>query len=228
MIDEYQLDQGLELLEIMDYCDNCPNCLWERRDKLFKISVFLPDGCQRENCEVVIFRKVFEECSPILYAEALKLSRFNDIIKTNADIADRKKKKRKKVKKLIRRTDNLHVFGQLLVLAFYPLYLETREIPFFRAVEIVKLKANYNKEVIYQTEKTINEMNSQWFKWLISVSSNIVADHKYYLSAIVYLIYLFLKGKEKTQLPDLKNMTESEKNQFFKGLEDMISKRRTA
>ncbi len=43
-------------------------------------------------------------------------------------------------------------------------------------------------------------------------------DHTYY-DSVFYLIYLFLKGLEKNQLPDVEAMPSEEKKKFFLEIE---------
>jgi len=184
-ITKEKLFWGLDLLETTKQCLNSHNCLWNKRSGLFQKTELLPKNCPRENCKVVIFRKTFENSSPAFYAEALNLSR-----------SDR-------------------AFGQLLVLAIYPLFLETKQIPSLTTAEITALKRNYYSAQIYQTKKTMEKINTEWVDRLGLFAQNLRFAHEYHRLAIIYLVYLFLKGIEKTQLPDLEGMSSEEKEEFF-------------
>lgn len=221
-----RLDRSLGLLEITETCPNSHNCLWSRRPAFFQAPDDLQEGCPGESCEVMTFRRMIENDSPAFYAEALKLSRFNDVVKTTTAMAIRMKgTKSKRLRKLTRRTYDLHIFGELLVLAIYPLYLELKEIPFLRSAEIEELRNTYHEEEIRQTVKRMGEINSEWLEWVEAIMENLLSTYERYPLATTYLIYLFLKGIEKNQLPDLKNMAQDEKDKFFLEIEKMIFKK---
>lgn len=222
-----RLNQGLGLLAITETCPNSHNCLWSKRPNLFQIPDILPEGCPGESCEVIAFRKTLEENSPAFYAETLRLSRFDGVVKTTIAMAiKRKGNKRKRSRKLARRAYDLHIFGQLLILAIYPLFLETKEIPFLKPVEIEGLKDNFHDAEIYQTEKRMGKINSDWLEWMESLMGNLLSSYERYPLAIIYLVYLFLEGIEKDQLPDMKNMARDEKEKFFLEIEKGISQNR--
>jgi len=221
-----KLNRGISLLKITKNCPNSHNCLWSRRPGLFHAPHLLPKGCPREKCEVVIFRKAFEDDSPAFYAEALKLSQFAGVVRaTVALTVEKKESKRKRQKKLIRRTHDLHVFGELLVLAIYPLFLETKEIPFLSSAEIANLKNGHRDAEICQTLQRMNEINPEWSEWVKSTAKNLLATYERYPLAIIYLVCLFLKGLEKTQLPDLQAMSLQDKEKFFSELMSSISQK---
>jgi len=179
---------GIDLSETTKQCPNSHNCLWIRRSNLFQKAELLPRNCRRENCRVVVFRKTFEDSSPAFYAEALSLSRLG------------------------------RAFGQLLVLAIYPLFLETKQIPYLTTAEILVFKKSYYSAQIYQTKKTMKKINTEWVDRLGLFAQNIRFAHEHYRLAIIYLVYLFLKGIEKNQLPDLQTMSPKEKDEFFSEL----------
>lgn len=221
-----RLDQGLGLLEITETCPNSHNCLWLRRPSLFKIPDALPEECLGEGCEVVIFRRTLEDNSPAFYGEALRLSRFDGVVRTTTAMAiKRRRTKKKRLRKLTRRTYDLHIFGELLVLAIYPLFLETKEIPFLKPAEIEELRNGYHDEEIRQTIKRMGEINPEWLEWVESIMENLLSTYERYPLAITYLVYLFLKGIEKDRLPDLKNMAQKEKDEFFLKIEEMVFKK---
>lgn len=220
------LDLGLDLLEKVETCPVSHNCLWLQRINLFKIADSLPEGCPKENCQVIIFRKILETDSPAFYAEALALSRFDGVLHTTIAISlKRKRAKRKKQRKLNRRIYDLHIFGQLLVLAIYPLFLEAKEVPFLKTAEIAELRDGYHDAEIRQTIKRIGELNPDWLEWIESITENLLSNYEQYPLAMTYLVYLFLKGLEKTQLPNLQEMPAEDKDKFFSEIEKMIFKK---
>jgi len=146
-----RLDQGFDLLTITEACPNSHNCLWISRQKLFRVPGALPENCPQESCELVIFRKRFEDESPAFYAEALKLSLFDDIAQATAVVAMKRKIKKRKLAKLSRRIYDLHIFGQLLILAVYSLSLAAKEIPFLKTAEIMEFRNNYHEAEMHQT-----------------------------------------------------------------------------
>ena len=223
---EEMLDMGIDLLEITETCPNSHNCLWSKRSSLFQIPGALPKGCPRKNCSIVVFRKLLEDSSPAFYAEALMLSRFDSLIKTITDLVVKKNgARRKKPRKLTRRIYDLHIFGQLIVMTIYPLFLETKEIPFLRTAEIENLKNSYHEAEIHRTLKIMRDINPEWLDWVESIMENLLSTRERYSLAAIYLVYLFLKGIDKNQLPDLKNMARDEKERFFLEVEEMIFKK---
>ena len=226
ILDE-ELNLGIDFLQEIGDCPKSPNCLWLRRDNLFMVPNALPKNCPKESCQVVIFRKMLESESPAFYAEALRLSRFHKVIK-NIVAVEREGKSTKKT--ILGRIDchdyDLHTFGYLVVITIYPLFLEAREIPFFKTAEIENLKNAYQEpETVIQTMRKMHEISPEWLGWIKTVSENLVFDYEYYFPAAIYLAYLFLAGIEKNQLPDLNNMTLREKNKFFSELEKMLFKK---
>lgn len=214
-----RLNQGLDLLGITEACPNSHNCLWLARSTLFRIPNALPRGCPRENCEIIVFRTALENDSPAFYVEALRLSQFNDIVKTTAALVIKRKEvtrkaRKRKLRKLSQRTYNLHIFGQLLVLTTYPLFLEAKEVPFLRFKEIAELRNNYREAAMRQTTEKMKKINAEWFGWVEAVIEDLVFNQAY-PRAIIYLVYLFLKGLEKTQLPNFKAMSREDKEGFF-------------
>jgi len=221
-----KLDQGLGLLEITETCPNSHNCLWLSRPKLFRMPDSLPEDCPKENCEVILFRKILEEDSPALYAEALRLSRFDGVVKTTvAMVLKRKGTKRKRLRKLTRRTYDLHIFGQLVVLALYPLFLEAKEFPVLTSIEIKELREAYRETEIRHMVRRMGELNADWLDWIEAIMENLLSTYERYPLATTYLIYLFLKGIEKNQLPDMEKMSSIEKEKFFSEIEKMIFKK---
>ncbi len=212
-IKQKALDLGLYLLEITETCPNSHNCLWIGRRKLIPMLNNLRKFCPAEKCGVIIFREAFEDNSPAFYAEALKFCQFDGI---DATIAARD-----------RRIHDLRIFGRLVVFIIYPLFSETGVIPFLKPAEIEELRNNYYEVERLQTIKRMNEISHEWLEWVQAIMKNILSPYIYerYSSVIIYLVYLFLKGMGKNQLPDLMNMSWSEKHKFFSEIEKMISKK---
>lgn len=219
------LDLGLNLLEEFERCPNSHNCLWLRRAELFKIPGLLPKDCQKENCSIIIFRETLEADSPAFYAETLRLSEFNYVARVTYVLAKNgKKARKKKLRKLTRIIYNLHIFGQLVIIALYPLLLETKEVPFLKPKEIEELGDAYHLKEIRQTIKKMGKINQEWLEWIDSVAGNLISNQTYPI-AVIYLVYLFLKGLEKTQLPEMKKMSKEEKKEFFSEIEKSISRK---
>jgi len=216
------LDRGLSILEIANICPNSHNCLWEARTNLFKIKEALPQGCQKEDCLVVIFRKALESESPLLYAEALKHSRFNNVVySANALVARKRSIKGKKGSRIVKRVYDLHIFVQLVLLLLYSLFWQTKQIPLLSANEINGLKKNFSEETIRQTIQEMANINYDWLEWMEEIAGELLSSQTY-AKSIVYLAYLYLKGFEKNQISSLTEASDKEKKEFFSTLEKWI------
>lgn len=219
-----ELDQGLNLLDTMETCTNSHNCLWLKRSILSKASNALLEDCPDKKCQIPAFRITLENFSPAFYAEALKLSRFDEVSKTTvAMLMKRKTIKRKKQEKLIRRVHDLYIFGELFVLAVYPLSLAAKKIPFLKPTEITEFRNHYREAEIRQTVKEMEEINSEWRDWVTSTTQYFLSTYERYPYAATYLVYLFSRGIEKDQLPDLQNMPQNEKDEFFSEIQKAIA-----
>jgi hypothetical protein len=205
-----ELYQGINLSRNFYDCRNSHTCLWQTRSSLFTGP--LPRGCPKENCPVIIFRKKFEGDSPCYYAEALRLSQWW-CVSSLASIAKWRKAEKRELE---RRVYNLDVYGRLVVLAIHPLDLAATEIPFLKPEEIKTLKKNWSPEEMERTKRTICETNPDWLGFIESATRKFTCFQTYY-DAVFYLIYLFLKGLEKNQLPNLGDREEKEK--FFSEIE---------
>lgn len=216
-----KLQQGLNLLEITRTCPRSHNCLWLARPRLFQMPDILPRGCPRENCEVIIFRTTLESSSPAFYAECLRLSQFDSILSTTTAIvtSGRRGNRGRKLKGVSRHIYDLRTFGEIIALTIYPLFLETKEIPFLSFKEIAELKNDYRET---ETIEKMREINAEWLSWIESITQDLVSDQTY-PSAAIYLAHLFLKGLEKTQLPDFKTMSGQDKEKFFREIEKGLS-----
>jgi len=210
------INEGLVLMQIMEICLKSHNCLWLSRPKLFQETNTLPYYCPKERCLVVIFRKTFENDSPAFYAEALRASLFASTVQTPANaIPGGGKAKKKRARKLRRRIHDLRVFGQLVALSLHPLFYENKRFPFLTSAEIKTLRNNYHASEIHKTLKKMTNADSEWIEWLDLVRRDLLSADKRYPMSMVYLAYLFIKGLEKDQLPDLTNMSQEEKDKFF-------------
>lgn len=224
-ITEEELQPGRDLFNIAGICPHSDICLWMKRSIIFQISDTLLEDCLGENCPILVFRKTFENSSPAFYAEALGLSRFDKVLKTaNAMAMKKKRVKRKRQWRLKRRTESLHVFGQLFVLAVFPLFLEAKRIPFLTSAEIAEFRNNYREAEAYQTVKEMRKISSEWLEQMTSVTKYLVSNYERYPAAITYLVYLFLKGIEKDQLPDIGKMSREEKDKFFLEIQKAIAR----
>lgn len=218
-----RLSQGFDLLRVAENCPSFHNCLWLPRPFLPRLIDALSKSCPCGDCKIISFRKTLEEDSPALYAETLRLSRFADMSKLAANmkkpvVSD------KMARKIRRRSHDLRIFGKLIILALYPLFLETNEIPFLMPVEIRELEKNYGESEIRQTVLRMGEINTNWAGWIESIIEDLLSAYENYPWATIYLIYLFLKGIEKNQLPDLSNMTRKEKDKFFLEMKTLFNK----
>ena len=207
-----ELYKGLNLSQNFYNCRNSHNCLWRRRTDLF--NGFLPRGCPRENCPVVIFRKKLEGDSPCYYAEVLRRSQWW-CVSSLATIDKRRKTERRELE---RRVYDLDIYGRLVILTIHPLALTAQRIPFLKPQEIETLQKSWSPEERNHTEQTIYEINPNWFGWLESFTRKIAVDQTYH-EAVLYLVYLFLKGFDQ-QLPDLD--TDKEKAKFFSEIEKCL------
>ena len=205
-----ELYRGLDLSRNFYDCRNPHNCLWRRRTDLF--NGFLPRGCPRENCPVVIFRKKLEGDSPCYYAEVLRRSQWW-CVSSLATIDKRRKTERRELE---RRVYDLDIYGRLVILTIHPLALTAQRIPFLKPQEIETLQKSWSPEERNHTEQTIYEINPNWFGLIESIMGKIISNQTYF-DAIFYLIYLFLKGLEKNQLPDIG--ASEEKKKLFSEIE---------
>ena len=212
VISKNELQAGINLSRTVYDCGNSHNCLWAKRTGLFTGS--LPRACPRENCPVVIFRKKLEGDSPCYYAEVLRRSQWW-CISSLATIDRRREAERRELE---RRVYNLDTYERLVILAIRPLELATGGIPFLRPREIEALKNGWCSEESRQTAQTMYEINPNWFGWLESFTRKIAVDQTYH-EAVLYLVYLFLKGFDQ-QLPDLD--TDKEKAKFFSEIEKCL------
>lgn len=222
-ITQERLDQGLGLLNIAGNCPNSQNCLWSKRLDFLYAPCGLPKGCPRERCGIVIFRKTLEEDSPAFFAEALNLSQFNGIVKMGAAIETKAGWDQKNALEIFtERANDLHIFGQLFILALYPLFLETKQIPFLETKEVINLAKGYSGKEARQTSEKMRGINFEWFRLTREIMRYLVSNDGY-PQRITYLVYLFLTGLEKDQLPDLMNMPSEEKEKFFSEIVKGIS-----
>ena len=205
-----ELYKGLNLSQNFYNCRNSHNCLWRRRTDLF--NGFLPRGCPKENCPVVIFRKKFEGDSPCHYAEALRLSQWWCI----SSLATIDKRRKAEKSELERRVYNLDIYGRLVILTIHPLALTAQRIPFLKPQEIETLQKSWSPEERNHTEQTIYEINPNWFGLIESIMGKIISGQAS-PAAVFYLAYLFLKGLEKNQLPDIG--ASEEKKKLFSEIE---------
>ena len=210
-----ELYRGLDLSRNFYDCRNPHNCLWRRRTDLF--NGFLPRGCPRENCPVVIFRKKLEGDSPCYYAEVLRRSQWW-CVSSLATIDKRRKTERRELE---RRVYDLDIYGQLLALAIHPLVLAAKRTPLLKPREIKALKRDWGLNEIKQIEQTMCEINPDRLGWLGSIMNNIIFNQTYRV-AIPYLVYLFLKGLDN-QLPDLEAMPQKDKETFFSEIEKCLN-----
>lgn len=215
-ISNSELSSGINLSNKVYRCPNSHNCLWMKRTRLF--TGFLPRACLKENCPAVIFRKKFEGDSPSCYAEALRFSQWW----CASALATIDKRREIDRKKLERRVDDLDTYGQLVILIVHPIDLATGEIAFLKPKEIEILEKSWSLEERNRTIQTMREINPAWLAHIKSVMRYIVSNQTYY-DAIFYLVYLFLKGLEKNQLPDLEIMPQEEKEKFFLEIEKSLS-----
>lgn len=210
-----ELTKGLVLSRSFYNCRSVHDCLWRKRADLFK--GFLPRGCLKENCPVVIFRKKFEDDSPCHYAEALRLSQWWCV----SSLAKINRKREREKRELERRVDNLNIYERLVVLAIHPLDLSVGEIPFLKSEEIKTLKRDWSPKERNRTEEVVYEINPDWYFSVGSAMKEFVGEQTYN-DAVFYLIYLFLKGFEKNQQPDMEAMSQEERAKLFSEIEKYL------
>lgn len=227
-ISREELNYTTDLLDIIEYCRFSHYCLWDERKRLpliFKKAD--PYDCLKGDCPVIIFRKKFESESPNFYAAALNMSRTkNAIVNALRALEFKQGSARQRRRRFLRRLDETKTFDHLIVLAIYPLSLKVDAIPNLNQKEIEGLLQKYNSsmEERLRNMKRMAEINNEWVYWLDDIAY-LLSENSQDITLIPFLIYLFLEGLEKKRLPNIRGMSEKEKNEFFTELEKIFFKK---
>ena len=224
-ISDQELYCTISLLKIIERCRFSHRCLWFERKDLpftFQESTFRP--CLKDNCPIVVFRKKLESESPLFYAQALELCQVRNILKRAVKIFEMKHgSNRQRRRRYLRRLEEIKNFDYLFIMAIYPLSLKMAEAPLLRYEKLVELTDIYNSSDRLQIIEEMTEVNYEWFTSIYDMARYLTSDSDHYSSNIFYLAYLYIKGLERDELPDLKNMPPRRKDEFFQEINREIS-----
>lgn len=227
-IPDENLDFTDSLLMITEKCRFSHNCLWRnRKDLPFIFKNNTDTNCQKDNCPVVLFRKKFESDSPAFYFEVSQLARTKTVIKHAMKALETHwGSARQRRKRYLRRLDTLRSFDHTFLLAVYPLYLQAQTIPAIKKEEFLDLLKRYNNDPVERNRHVegLYEINEEWAIWLGEAMYDLFTDSIYTPPIIYFILYVFLKGLEKNELPDFKKMSFKEKADFFTEINQAISK----
>ena len=225
-ISDQELYCTINLLKIIERCRFSHRCLWfERKDLLptFQESTHRP--CLKDDCPIVVFRTKLELESPLFYAQALELCQVRNILKRAVKILGMKYgSNRQRRRRYLRRLEEIKNFDYLFIQAIYPLSLKMAEVPFLKYKELVELTDTYNNSSArFQIIEEMTKVNYEWFTSIYDMARYLTSDSDHYSSNIFYLAYLYIKGLERDELPDLKNMPPRRKDEFFQEINREIS-----
>jgi len=191
-ISRSDLEQGLAMARGVSQCRNAIHCLWGQLTTDIT-------GQGSEQCELIRFRKIFEQDSPALFGKFKELSEYKsvtyDLILTEKEgDSDQKKEVRARFR-------DLNIFAQVSMIALYSLFLaNNRVFPFVSVKEIKETKEKFLGLLNFEVGEIAlepNSVNQDWFNWICSASTNFDNVGKW-SNAIFLLIKLFIKEAEKT------------------------------
>lgn len=216
---EEDLDEATDLLDIAEYCRFSHYCLWDKRERLpFIFRQAGAEFCPGEDCPIIVFRRKFEAESPAFYAAALNFSKTKNAIKNALKALETNQgSNRCRRRRYLRRLDEMKTFDHLILVALYPLSLKAETIPDLTQGEITALLKKYNssEEERRRNLERMGEINSDWVYWIDEIGDALLSENKQDIALITFLVYLFIEGLEKDQLPDLGVMSKEEKGKFF-------------
>ena len=191
-ISRSDLEQGLAMAQGVSQCRNAIHCLWG------KLTTDIT--CQwSEQCELIRFRKIFEQNSPALFGKSKELSEYESI---TYDLVLTEKEGDSDQKREVRvRFRDLNIFAQVLMIALYSLFLANNQtFPFISVKEIKETEEKFSGLLNFEVGEIAlepNSVNQDWFNWICSTSTNF-DDVGKWSNAIFLLIKLFIKEAEKT------------------------------
>jgi len=191
-ISRSDLEQGLAMAQGVSQCRNAIHCLWGQ--------LTADITCQwSEQCELIRFRKIFEQDSPALFGLSKELSEYESIVYDL--VLTEKEGDLDQKRKIQLRFRDLNVFAQISMIALYSLFLANNQtFPFISVKEIKETEEKFSGLLNFEISGVAlesNSVNQDWFNWICSASTNF-DDVGKWSNAIFLLIKLFIKEAEKT------------------------------
>lgn len=193
-ISRSSVQKGMVLASFIAQChDDFLECLWVRAEKC-------------EECELVEFRKKFEEQSPAFFNLFRNLSNFESIMKMveKDNLSSVPQQKYETIEKF----HNLQTFAESSVLALFPLFKSNNDcFPFLKTTEIEEIQRDYLLCSPKKAEKELLMVSQDWYSSLAAIFTSFYGQEKDVWAKKVYLlIKVFLYGLEKEEKKFIKEI----------------------